>query len=210
MIKVLIVDDHQVLLDGLKRIIEFERDIVVPFTARNATEALKIATREPVDIVILDISMEGRSGLDIIPDLRSLRPNAGIIMLSMFHEERFAVRAFRLGAAGYLTKEMAAEEIIQAIRKVHEGGKYISAKFADHLVDELLNPADKKPHELLSEREFDVLLMIAAGKSVTNIARELSLSDRTVSTYRRRILEKMQMTSSAELIRYALGNGLCH
>ena len=208
MIKVLIVDDHTILLEGLKRIIEFEKDIAVPWTAKNATEALKIISTQKMDVIILDITMEGRSGLDIIKDIKNIRPEVSIIILSMHQEERFAVRAFKSGAVGYLTKEMASEEIILAIRKVYSGGKYVSRRFAEKLIDELQQPKNKMIHENLSGREFEVMMLIASGKSITEIAQELSLSDRTISTYRRRILEKMHMNNSAELIRYALTAGL--
>ncbi|MDP4282619.1 MAG: response regulator transcription factor [Bacteroidota bacterium] len=204
MIKVLIVDDHAIVLEGLKRIIEFEKDISVPWMARNANETLKIVSTQKPDVIILDISMEGRSGLDIIKDIKTALPEVKIIMLSMYQEERFAVRSFKLGAAGYLTKEMASEEIIYAIRKVYAGGKYISQRFAEKLIDEINQPHEKQPHESLSEREYEVLVYLASGKSISVIAKDLSLSDRTVSTYRHRILEKMNLKNTAELIRYAV------
>lgn len=208
MINILLVDDHTIVLEGLKKIVEFEKDISVPWTARNATDALNIVSTRSPDVIVLDISMEGRSGLDIIKDIKSIRPETRIIMLSMYQEERFALKAFKLGASGYLTKEMASKEIIQAIRKVYAGGKYVSERFAEKLVEELQRPDDKKPHEMLSAREFEVLMLLASGKTITDIAKDLSISDRTVSTYRRRILEKMHMKNNAELIRYVIDAGL--
>jgi two-component system, NarL family, invasion response regulator UvrY len=208
MIKVMIVDDHAIVREGLKKIIEFEKDINVPWIAKNAAEALKFVSTQKMDVVILDISMPGRSGLDIIKDIKTIRPEVAIIMLSMYQEERFAVRAFKSGAAGYLTKEMASEEIINAIRKVNAGGKFISQRFAEKLVDEMNQPAERQPHENLSGREYEVMMLIAAGKSITEIAHDLAISDRTVSTYRKRILEKMNLKNSAELIRYTISTGL--
>lgn len=181
--------------------------MVVLEMAANASEVIHSVSTRKVDVLVLDISMPGRSGLDIIRDVKSIQPGLKIIMLSMFHEERYAVRAFKAGASGYLTKEMATEEIVNAIRKVHTGGKYISARFAETLVSELSSPSDVQPHERLSDREFEVMCMIASGKSISEISRELCLSDHTVSTYRRRILDTMNLKSNADLIYYAIENG---
>ena len=207
MIEILVVDDHAIVREGLVRIIDFEKDMVVVGKAKDASEAIRIISERKMDVVILDISMPGRSGLDIIKDLNKILPGIRIIMLSMYQEERFAVRAFKAGASGYLTKEMAPEEIVNAIRKVYSGGKYISSRFAEKLVDELNDPSELLPHERLSEREFEVMCLIASGKTITEIAKELSLSNRTVSTYRSRILEKMKMENNAEITHYAIENG---
>lgn len=207
MIQVLIADDHAIVRDGLGKIMEFEKDMVVIGMATNSSEVIHVVSTQKVDVVVLDISMPGRSGLDIIRDIKSIQPNLKIIMLSMFQEERFAVRAFKAGASGYLTKEMATDEIVNAIRKVHAGGKYISARFAETLVNEMSAPSDILPHERLSDREFEVMCMIASGKSIVAISEELCLSDHTVSTYRRRILEKMNLKSNADIIHYAIEYG---
>jgi DNA-binding NarL/FixJ family response regulator len=207
MIEVFIVDDHAIIREGLTKIIGFESDMVVVGTANDATQALRMISSQKADVIVLDISMPGRSGLDVLKDIKIMQPGLKIIMLSMFQEERFAVRAFKAGAAGYLTKEMATEEIVNAIRKVHSGGKYVSARFAETLINEMSSPSELLPHERLSDREFEVMCMIATGKSVNTISQELFLSDHTVSTYRRRILEKMNMKSNAEIIHYAIEYG---
>jgi DNA-binding NarL/FixJ family response regulator len=207
MIEVLIVDDHAIVREGLSKIIEFEKDMVVKGMAHDSAEAIRIISSQKLDVVVLDISMPGRSGLDVIRDIKNIQPGIRIIMLSMYQEERFAVRAFKAGASGYLTKEMATEEIVNAIRKVYGGGKYISARFAETLVNEMSSPSELLPHERLSDREFEVMCMIASGKTVNAIAVELFLSDHTVSTYRRRILEKMNLKNNAEIIHYAIEYG---
>lgn len=207
MIEVLIVDDHAIVREGLTKIIEFEKDMVVMGMANDSSEAIHQVSTHKMDVVVLDISMPGRSGLDVIKDIKNIQPGVKIIILSMYQEERFAVRAFKAGASGYLTKEMATEEIVNAIRKVSSGGKYISARFAETLVNEMSAPSELLPHERLSDREFEVMCMIASGKTVNAIAEELFLSDHTVSTYRRRILEKMNMKNNAEIIHYAIENG---
>ncbi len=164
--------------------------------------------RHDWDVVILDISMPGKSGLDVLDELRRLRPRLPILLLSMHPEEQFARRALKAGAAGYLTKESVPEELKEAVRKVVAGGRYVSATLAEKLAVDLREGADTPLHELLSDREFQVLRMIASGRSVKDIAEELSLSVKTVSTYRARILEKSGMKTNAELIRYALQSQL--
>jgi two-component system, NarL family, invasion response regulator UvrY len=208
MIQILIVDDHAVVRMGLAKIIEFNRDFSVTAQAGSAEEAINILMTKKFDVVILDISLPGRSGIDIIKDVLSLQPRIKIIILSMYKEKQFAARAFKAGAAGYLTKEMAPDEIVNAINKVWTGGKYISAEFATILLDEMIEPSEDLPHESLSNRELEVLRLIASGKSLTSIASDLSLSDRTVSTYRTRILEKMGMKNNAEIIHYAIKHNL--
>jgi DNA-binding NarL/FixJ family response regulator len=208
MIEVLIVDDHHIVREGLERIISFESDIKVVGKSVNAAEAIRFLAGRKVDVIVLDISMPGRSGIDIIQDLKQIRSEVKIIMLSMHQEEQFATRAFKSGASGYLTKEMAPEEIVKAIRKVHAGRKYISSRYAEILADEIQGDAEKLPHERLSNREFEVMCMIGKGVSISNIAAELSLSDRTISTYHTRIFEKMNIKSNAEITIYLIEHGL--
>jgi two-component system, NarL family, invasion response regulator UvrY len=208
MIEVLIVDDHHIVREGLERIISFENDITVVGKSVNAAEAIRFLSGRKVDVVILDISMPGRSGMDIIQDLKKIRSEVKIIMLSMHQEEQFAMRAFKSGASGYLTKEMAPDEIVKAIRKVNSGRKYISSRYAEILADELQSDMGKLPHERLSNREFEVMCMIGRGVSISNIAAELSLSDRTISTYHTRIFEKMNIKSNAEITIYLIEHNL--
>ena len=208
MIEVLIVDDHHIVREGLERVISFENDIIVAGKSINAAEAIRFLAGQKVDVVVLDISMPGRSGMDIIQDLKSIRNEVKIIMLSMHQEEQFAKRAFQSGASGYLTKEMAPEEIVKAIRKVHSGRKYISSRYAEILADEIQGDTDKLPHERLSNREFEVMCMIGRGVTISNIAAELSLSDRTISTYHTRIFEKMNIKSNAEITIYLIEHGM--
>lgn len=208
MIQILIVDDHAVVRMGLAKIIEFNNDLKVTAQAGSAEEALKILLSAKFDVVVLDISLPGRSGLDIIKDILAIHPRVKIIMLSMYKEMQFAVRAFKAGASGYLTKEMAPDEIGKAIKKVSAGGKYISGEFAAVLLDELVDPTYNLAHEQLSNRELEVMLLIARGKSLTDIAAGLSLSDRTISTYRSRILEKMEFKNNADIIHYCINHHL--
>ncbi len=208
MIKVLIADDHAVVRQGLKQILGETSDIVVVAEAANGQEALEQARSVDWDVLVLDIAMAGRSGFDILPELQPRRTNQAILVLSMHAEDQYARRVLKAGASGYLTKESAPDELIQAIRKVVTGGKYVSPTLAEQLALEIAAPTDRAPHEALSHREFQVLRMIGAGKTVTQIAEELSLSAKTVSTYRSRILQKMSFTTSAQLIHYAIQNGL--
>lgn len=208
MIQILIVDDHAIVRMGLAKIIEFNNELRVTAQAGTAEEALNILMTAKFDVVVLDISLPGRSGLDIIKDILAIQPRIRIIMLSMYKEKQFAVRAFKAGASGYLTKEMAPDEIGKAILKVSNGGKYISGEFAAILLDELVDPSSNLPHELLSNRELEVMRLIALGKSLTEIAAGLSLSDRTISTYRSRILIKMGFSNNADLIHYCIKHHL--
>jgi two-component system invasion response regulator UvrY len=208
MLRVLIADDHPVFRWGLRQIIAETSDLAVADEAADGREALLKARTGDYDLVLLDISMPFKNGLDVLSELKSDRPTLPVLMLSMHPEEQYAVRAVRAGASGYLTKESAPEELVAAIRKVSRGGKYVSASLAEALAS-LLNEDDNRlPHETLANREHQVMLLIASGKSVSEIAQELSLSVKTVSTYRARILEKMRMTNNAELIRYAIKNEL--
>jgi DNA-binding NarL/FixJ family response regulator len=206
--RVLIADDHAVFRRGLRETLAEIFSRVTFGEAKTAQETVELVRRQEWDVVILDISMPGKSGLDILDEMKRLRPRLPILLLSMHPEEQFARRALKTGAAGYLTKESVPEELKEAVRKVVAGGRYVSATLAEKLAVDLREGADTPLHELLSDREFQVLRMIASGKSVKDIAEELSLSVKTVSTYRARILEKSGMKTNAELIRYALQSQL--
>ena len=206
--KILLVDDHAILRTGIRRILEDEFRGVVVGEAGNATEALAEVEKDGWDIVVLDISLPGRSGLDLIEDIRNLQPRARIIILSSFGDQQFAVRALRDGASAFLTKEHAASELIQAIQTVSEGRRFVGAALAEQLAALVASDRPAAPHELLSRREFEVFRLIASAKSLTEIAEELQLSAKTVSTYRARVLEKMGMSTNAELMQYAIRHGL--
>jgi len=208
MIKILIADDHAILRAGLKEILVLDLRDVVCGEAETAEQVLAQVRTRPWDLLILDITMPGRSGLDILSDLKSLRPELRVLILSMHPEDQFGKRALKAGAFGYLKKESAPEELIQAIRKILAGKRYVSAALADRLAADLSADADGQPHETLSPREFEVFCMIGAGKTVSRIAEELHLGVTTVSTHRARILEKLKMTTTTELMRYALINHL--
>ena len=192
----------------MKRIIAENPGMAVTAEAGDGHEALKVIQSEPCDVVLLDITMPNRSGLDVLKQLHSESPRLPVLVLSMHSEDQYAVRVLRAGAAGYLTKESAPAKLVQAIRKVVRGGKYVSPTLAEKLVYDLDSKSSKAPHEILSDREYQVLCMIASGKTVTMIAEELTLSVKTISTYRVRILEKLNMKNNAELTRYAIKEGL--
>ncbi len=206
--KILIVDDHELIREGLKKVLVKQTDMEVIGEAADTETLFEKLNDNEVDIIILDISLPGRSGLDILKDINDLFPSVKILVLSMHPEERFAVRAIKAGAAGYLTKQSVAEDLVKAIRKIAGGGKYISTSLAEHIAFEIGGDLNKPLHENLSNREFEVLRMISAGKTVSEIAESLSLSVNTVNSYRSRIMDKMNMKSNAELIRYALENQL--
>ncbi|HWY47852.1 MAG TPA: response regulator transcription factor [Bryobacteraceae bacterium] len=204
MIKVLIADDHAILRRGLKEILQRELDGVTCGEAEDAQQALTEVQKQPWDVVILDISMPGRSGLDLLGDLQRTQPKLPVLVLSMHAEGQYGRRVLKAGAAGYMNKESAPEELISALRKVLAGGRYVSPALAEDLAVALDYDSERPPHETLSGREFEILRMLASGKTVSQIAGELHLSATTVSTYRTRILGKMKMATTAELIRYAL------
>ena len=208
MIRILVADDHTVVREGLKRIVADSRDMVVAGEARNGQEVLEEVLKGHYDVVLLDISIPGRSGLDVLKELKSQRPNLPVLLLSIHPEEQYAARVLRLGASGYLTKESAQDELVTAIRKVAVGGKYVSLPLAEQLASQLGLVASKPLHQTLSDREYQVLCMIASGKTVREIAEELFLGAKTISTYRSRLLRKMDMKNDAELIRYAIHNRL--
>ena len=208
MINVLIADDHALIREGLKKTLSGEPDMKLVGEAVNVADLFTQLELLTVNIVLLDITMPGVSGLDALKELRQKYPDLPVLILSFHPEQRFAVRALKGGAAGYLTKESAAEEVVQAVRKIASGGKYVSASLAELLATELDSGSAKPLHETLSDREFQVLRLIAAGKKSSDIAEELSVSVNTVNTYRMRILEKMRMGSNVELSRYAVEHGL--
>ncbi len=208
MIRVLITDDHPLVREGLIKILLNESDMEVAGEARTAPEMLDLLRHHGVDVLVLDISLPGKSGLDVLKELRAEHPKLPILILSMHPEDRFALRVLKTGAAGYVTKESAPEELVKAIRKVYQGGKYVSATLAEKLAVGIEEDTGKPLHESLSDREYEILQMIATGKKTGEIARELSLSVRTVNTYRTRIFEKMHMKTNAQLIHYALEHRL--
>jgi DNA-binding NarL/FixJ family response regulator len=208
MLKIIIADDHPIVRAGLKQIMAETADLMVAAEANNGRELLNQVRREPYDVILLDISMPGIDGLDVLKQLKVELPNIPVIILTVHPEAQYALRVLKAGAAGYLTKESVPSELIQAIRKVHRGGKYITPSLAEKIAFALGGETDKLPHETLSDREFQVLTLIASGKTVTEIAEELALSVKTISTYRTRILEKMQMKTNAELTHYAIQNRL--
>ncbi|HTD67393.1 MAG TPA: response regulator transcription factor [Candidatus Limnocylindria bacterium] len=206
--KILITDDHAVLRRGLKQILEDGFGKVQFGEASNASEAIAAVSKEHWDLVVLDITMPGRTGLEALKEMKALKPNVRILVLSVHSEDQFAVRVLKAGASGFLNKDSAPEELVKAARKVLSGGRYVSASLAEKLALHLDHPSDELPHQQLSDREFQVLRMIGSGKTVSEIAVELSLSVKTVSTYRARILEKMNLHTNAELTRYAFENKL--
>lgn len=208
MIKILIADDHAIIREGLKQIISGTPDMAVVAEASNGEDVLEKVSANKYDVILLDISMPGRSGLDILRQLKIEKPKLPIMMLSVHPEEQYAVRALRAGASGYLTKESAPDELIAAIRKISQGRKYVSSSLAEKLAYELGIDVKKLRHEVLSDREFQVMCMFASGKTVKEIAAELSISIPTIRTYRIRILEKMKMKNIAEIIHYAVKQGL--
>ncbi len=208
MIKILIADDHAIVREGLKQIVADTTYMVVAGEAKNEQETLKLVRKGDYDIILLDIAMPGRGGLDVLKQLKQEKPKLPVLILSMYPEEQYAVRALKMGAAGYLTKVSAPNELIKAIKKISAGRKYISSSLAEKLALDLEFDMEKPPHEILSDREFQVMCMIASGKTVKQIAEELFLSMNTISTYRARVLEKMRMKTNSELTRYAIKNQL--
>jgi len=208
MARILIADDHAVVRKGLVQIISETLDLKVTAEASSGLEVLDRVREQPFDVVVLDLNMPDQSGLDTLKQLKAEHPDLPVLVLSMYGEEQYAVRVLRAGASGYLTKESAPDQLVHAVRKVAAGRKYVSAAVADRLLDLLDTDADQPLHSSLSDREFQVMRLLAGGKTVTEIAETLSLSVKTVSTYRARVLEKMNMKSNAELARYALENEL--
>lgn len=208
MLKILIADDHAIVREGLKQILMDVPDMVVAGEAASGNQVLEIVRKETWDLVLLDITMPGLNGLETLKQLKKERPDLPVLMLSMYPEEQYAIRTIKAGVSGYLTKESAPKELITAIRKVAQGGKYISASLSEKLATYLETDAEKPLHEQLSDREYQVVLMIAAGKTVGQIADDLALSVKTISTNRTRALRKMGMNNNSELTYYAMKHGL--
>ncbi|MCK9990591.1 MAG: response regulator transcription factor [Rugosibacter sp.] len=207
-IHVLIADDHAIVRQGLKQILSETDDLVITGEADDGAEALQLARHQPWDVFLLDVSMPNRNGIDTLKQLKKEFPRLPVLILSMHPEEQYAVRALKAGASGYLTKQSAPEQLVTAIRQVASGKKYVSPAVAQQLVEALSGDSNKLPHERITDREYQVLVMIATGKTQTQIAEKLNLGVATVSTYRARLLEKMGLKSTAELIRYGLEHGL--
>jgi two-component system invasion response regulator UvrY len=205
---ILIADDHAVVRRGLREILADSVEGATFSEAGNADEALGLLAKRPTNVLVLDINMPGRSGLDVLKDVKRIYPRLPVIVLSVQPEEQYAVRCLRAGAAAYINKDSAPEELAQAARKVLSGGRYVGAGLAEKLVSQLNESEDKPKHELLSDRELEVMLMIASGVSLTEIGDRLHVSAKTVSSYRARVLEKMQMRTNAELTRYAVSQNL--
>jgi len=207
-IRVLLADDHAMVRSGLKEILADTGDITVSGEATNGHEVLAQVRAHEYDVAVLDMTMPGRSGIELIKQVKEARPKLRVLVLTMHKEEQYAVRALRAGASGYLTKESAADQLVAAIRRIAAGGAYVSPETAERLALDAGRASDVPPHTLLSDREFQVFQMIAKGAAVGEIAKQLSLSVKTVSTHKTRIMEKMGLANQSELIRYALENKL--
>lgn len=208
MIRVLVADDHAIVREGLKQILARTGDLVVGGEARDAHEVMRLIREGNWDVLLMDMSMPGRSGIDLIKQVKNERPTLPILVLSMHQEHQYAVRAIRAGASGYLNKDSASEMLVAAIRKVVSGGMFVSETAGELLARDTKRGPDVPPHTLLSDREFQVFTMIVQGKTVTDIAAELMLSVKTVSTHKTHVLEKMNVSSQAELVRYAIAHEL--
>lgn len=208
MIRVLIADDHTIVREGLKRILADDSELSLVGEAADGVEATDKARELQPDVVVLDISMPQKSGIDALSDIRRVAEGTRVLILSMHPEDQYAIRCLRDGADGYLTKESAPELLVQAVRKVHEGGKYVSPALAEKLALHLVRGEDEAPHQRLSDRELEVLILIGRGRTVSEIAENLNLSVKTVSTYRSRVLEKLALENNAQLMRYAIDNDL--
>ena len=207
-IRVFIADDHAIVREGLKQILAEQRDIVVAGEAENGIDAIRLFPKSRCHVMLLDISMPDRNGIEVLKQVRKERPELAVLMLSMHREDQYAIRSLKAGAAGYLTKQSAPRELVVAIRQVASGQKYVSPALAQALASQVGDGHDAPVHDTLSDREFQTLIMIASGKTVSEIARELSLSVKTVSEYRARLLVKMKLKNSAELTHYAIRNQL--
>ncbi len=207
MIKILIADDHPVVREGFKQIISKADDLLVEAEALSGFEVVELVNKKDFDVVVLDLSMPGKDGLEVLKDLKAIKPSLPVLILSMHPEEQVALRTFKSGAAGYLNKESAPGELVNAIRKIHSGGKYVSPALAEKLVANL-DKKEEEPHESLSDREFQVFRLIASGMDVDEIAEELFISVKTVRTYRDRILEKLQLKNNVEIAHYAIKHKL--
>jgi len=208
MLQVLLVDDHELIRAGLKQVLQAGLGKMVVGEAANATDAMTLLQKQNWNIAITDITLPGRSGLDLLVEFKNLRPEMPVLVLSVLSEDEIATRVLKAGAAGFVHKETSGEELVKAVRKVLAGGKYVSPSLAEKLAMQIGNPQTDDPHKKLSDREYLVMTMLASGKTLTQISKILSLSIKTISTYRSRILQKMHMGNNAELTRYALKHGL--
>ena len=208
MLRILVADDHEVVRKGLVNVLSETLKPIKIDEASNGQEAVSKASKTEYDLVVLDLKMPGKSGLDVLKEIKQHRPKLPVVILSMHPEEQFAIRSMRAGASGYLTKECAGDELVLAIRKALKGERYISGSLAEILADDLGGDSEKSIHEILSDREYQVLLMIASGKPVGAIAKELCLSVKTISSYRTNILLKTRMKNNAEITHYAIQNKL--
>jgi two-component system, NarL family, invasion response regulator UvrY len=208
MTRVVVVDDHPVVREGLKRIIAESPEFTIAGEAGDGEEALKVVREVPCDVVLLDITLPKKNGLEVLKQLKTEQPRTPVIVLSMHSEDEYAIRMLRSGAAGYLTKESTPAHLVTAIRKVLRGGRYVSTALAEKLAFNLQSDMDRPAHEALSDREYQILCMLSSGKTVSEIAADLSLSVKTISTYRVRVLEKLRLKNNAELTRYAIKQGL--
>jgi len=208
MIRIVIADDHEIVRAGLKQIISDDEDMEVAGEANNGENLIELVKKNDYDIVLLDLKMSGISGIDAIKYIKAIKPELPVIILSMHAEDQYAVRTIKAGASGYLTKETAGENLVNAIRKVVAGGKYISPTLAETLAETLAGGGSEQLHQSLTDREFQVMCMIASGKTVSEIAAELFLSVKTISTYRQRLLEKMNLKNNSELTHYVIKNNL--
>ena len=208
MIRIVIADDHTIVREGLKQVLSAAPDLAVVGEAQNGNEVLQRVREMDFEVLLLDMSMPGKSGTELIRQVHGEKPKVRILVLSMHQEEQYAVRAIKAGASGYLTKESASAQLVSAIRKVGAGGAFISSAVAEQLALGAMPQAEGPPHSMLSDREFQVLRMLASGQSVTEIAEELHLSVKTVSTHKARMMQKLGVSSPAELIRYAMAHRL--
>lgn len=208
MIRILIVDDHAIVRHGLKQIVEASGEMCVVAEADSGGEALRKIRQITCDVVLLDISMPDMSGIDVLKQIHAEKPQLPILILSIYSEDQYAMRLIKAGAAGYMTKESAPAEVIKALLRVAGGKKYISPAVAEILANEVGTAEERLPHQTLSDREYQIFLLLAAAKTVTEIADALALSVKTISTYRTRVLEKMHLSNNAELMRYAVDNHL--
>jgi len=206
--KILICDDHKIVRDGLRQILHQLHGVTLIGEAGDGIEALNLLNKNVFDIVLLDISLPNRSGLEVLESVKTKWPSTNVLMLSMHPQEQYAIRSLKLGASGYLTKDTASEELLLAVKRVSAGGKYISQSLAENLANHLDKDANRLKHEMLSFREFEIMIRIANGKSLHEIGNELCISEKTVSTYRSRIMEKMELNKNTELTRYCIENDL--
>jgi len=198
------VDDHAIVREGIRRIIDDTNEINVAAEASTGQEALDLVEKNKFDLVLMDISMPGKNGLQTLKEIKKFNKTLPVLMLSMHAEEQYAMRAMKAGASGYLTKDSASDQLVAAIKKIYNGRKYISEEVAELLVTDMYHNEDKHPHDYLSDREFEIFKLIVRGYTAKIIAKDLSISDKTVSTYRNRILKKMNITSTSDLVRYAI------